>query len=100
MGGSRKRPQRTIVCPCHDVTVEDVRRAWADGYRHPDTVKRATAAFMGPCQGKYCATAMRELIVELGGDQDAWPYRPAVRSPLYPVYMGELTDPDDSAAGS
>ena len=62
-------------------------------------LKRATAAFMGPCQGKYCAAAMRELIVELGGDQEAWPSRPAVRSPLFPVYMGELTDPDDTPAG-
>lgn len=96
-GARGGRPHRTIVCPCHDVTVEDVRRAWADGFRHPDTVKRATAAFMGPCQGKYCAAAMRDLIVELAGDPDAWPYRPTVRSPVHPVYMGELADPDEGA---
>ncbi|WP_067180771.1 (2Fe-2S)-binding protein [Microtetraspora niveoalba] len=82
---------KTIVCPCHDVTVEDIRATHAAGYTHPETLKRATAAFMGPCQGKHCAGAVMALLRELTGGRDApVTRRPTARPPLRPVALGLL----------
>ncbi|WP_433353543.1 (2Fe-2S)-binding protein [Microtetraspora malaysiensis] len=87
---------KTIVCPCHDVTVEDIRATYAAGYTHPETLKRATAAFMGPCQGKHCAGAVMSLLRELTGEPAGEPAgepvtrRPTARPPLRPVALGLL----------
>jgi hypothetical protein len=97
--------RRTIVCPCHDATLSDLRSCWNAGFRHPETLKRATAVLMGPCQGKYCAPLVAAILTELGaepGHQDgseagnhAWPLqrRPSARPPLYPVRLGDLAGP-------
>ncbi|OPG14264.1 (2Fe-2S)-binding protein [Microbispora sp. GKU 823] len=82
---------KTIICPCHDVTVEDIRAMYAAGYTHPETLKRATAVFMGPCQGKHCAGPVMELLRELaGGDAGRVDRRPTARPPLRPVPLGVL----------
>ncbi|MGI5158598.1 (2Fe-2S)-binding protein [Microbispora sp. CA-102843] len=82
---------KTIICPCHDVTVEDIRAMYAAGYTHPETLKRATAVFMGPCQGKHCAGPVMELLRELaGGDEARVSRRPTARPPLRPVLLGVL----------
>ena len=81
---------KTILCLCHDVSAEDVRRAVRDGYTHPETIKRYTAAFMGPCQGRSCADLVLDAIAaELGvpvQDLQATTARP----PAYGVRMGRL----------
>jgi len=85
----------TIVCHCHDATLADLKVMWREGYRHPDTVKRATAAFMGPCQGKYCAPLVQEILAGLAAESgvEIERRRPSVRAPLYPVRLGELAAP-------
>lgn len=88
----RARERRTIVCPCHDATLFDLRSRWAAGYTHPETLKRATAVFMGPCQGKLCAPLVGDVIAELQGHGEPQQRRPSVRAPLYPVRMGDLVD--------
>ncbi len=42
------------VCLCEDVSVGDLERAWAEGYRSSELLKRYTTATMGPCQGAMC----------------------------------------------
>ncbi len=95
---------KTIICPCHDVTVEDVRAMHAAGYTHPETLKRATAAFMGPCQGKHCAGVVMALLRELtgaGGEdgEHGAPVtrRPTARPPLRPVALGLLAAAAETA---
>lgn len=87
--------RRTIVCPCHDATLADLRNSWAAGYQHPETVKRATAVFMGPCQGKMCAPAVAAIVAELQGADEPFERRPSARPPLYPVRIGDLADADE-----
>jgi hypothetical protein len=95
---SSQSDRRTIVCPCHDVTLHDLKVSWQRGYTHPETLKRATALFMGPCQGKFCAPALEEFLESVGAGpaQGESPVRPTVRPPLYSVRLGELADPDES----
>ncbi|KAB8180399.1 (2Fe-2S)-binding protein [Microbispora catharanthi] len=91
---------KTIICPCHDVTVEDIRAMYAAGYTHPETLKRATAVFMGPCQGKHCAGPVMELLRELsGGDEGRVSRRPTARPPLRPVLLGVLAGAAGPSAG-
>ena len=77
---------KTVVCPCHDVTVADLVRMFAEGYRDPETLKRITGAFMGPCQGKFCLSAVQALTAELTGVEPS--RRPTSRPPIVPVPMG------------
>jgi hypothetical protein len=93
---------KTVVCPCHDVTVADLVRLFAEGYRDPETLKRSSGAFMGPCQGKFCAPAVLAVIASLTGDDPARPptaRRPTSRPPLVPVPIGLLAGAADRERG-
>jgi bacterioferritin-associated ferredoxin len=88
---------KTILCLCHDVSEDDVRRAVADGYTHPETIKRYTAAFMGPCQGRWCGDLVMDAIGRALG-RPAEELQPTTsRPPAYPVRMGELAGGDTPA---
>lgn len=84
--------RRRILCLCHDVTDEDIARAYAHGYTDPETIKRYTAAFMGPCQGRSCGTLVLEEIARVTGRDVAEISPTTARPPAYPVRLGELAD--------
>jgi hypothetical protein len=89
--------RRTIVCPCHDATLFDLKAMVDRGYTHPETLKRATAVFMGSCQGKYCAPLVQKFLAD---NVDAEPgdlVRPTVRAPLSGVRLGLLVNPKVAA---
>jgi bacterioferritin-associated ferredoxin len=91
--------ERTVLCLCHDVTASDLEDAYARGFTAPETIKRYTAAFMGPCQGKSCADLILNEIVRLTGSTE--PQSVTQRPPAYPVRLGELAGlaaPDDARA--
>jgi bacterioferritin-associated ferredoxin len=87
---------KTILCLCLDVTDEDVRRAVADGYTEPETIKRYTAAFMGPCQGRSCADLVMEAIADALGRPVEELQPTTSRPPAYPVRMGQLAGGGDA----
>lgn len=60
---------RTIMCRCEDVTIEDLKQAFSEGYRDLESLKRFTGFATGFCQGKCClAHAARFLSGLKGGD--------------------------------
>jgi sarcosine oxidase subunit alpha len=61
--GDRKR----FVCLCEDVTEKDLHQAVAEGFDHIETLKRYSTATMGPCQGKMCGQALREICARATG---------------------------------
>lgn len=86
---------RTLVCPCEDVTLGDLRRAVALGHRDLESLKRYTGLGTGFCQGKTClAGAGRELLRLGATPAEAAPF--ASRPPLHPVPLAALAglDPD------
>jgi len=85
--------RKTMVCPCQDVTLGDVMDAIAHGHTDVETIKRATAVFMGACQGKVCAPHVK-AILEAAGAREY--HRPYARLPLQPVLLGTLSDPEAS----
>ena len=86
---------KTILCLCRDVTVDDVRRAVAEGYDDLETLKRFTGAFTGPCQGKTCLEHVRRLVAELTGRRVEEVAVPPCRPPASPVRLGTLAARDE-----
>lgn len=80
---------KTILCLCHDVSEEDIAHAVAEGWDHPETIKRFTAAFMGPCQGRSCRDLVMEAIARQVPGMGDVPHPPS-RAPIFPVRMGTL----------
>lgn len=81
---------KAVVCLCLDITEADIDRAVAEGFTDAETLKRYTACFMGPCQGKSCMDTVLALLAERTGvDVDSL-RRPTVRPPAYPVALGVL----------
>jgi bacterioferritin-associated ferredoxin len=84
-----------VVCPCEDVTADDVREAIALGASQPDDVKRVTRCGMGFCQGVFCEPAVRHILGDLAG---AGPARFRKRVPVRPVPLEILAAAAPSAA--
>jgi bacterioferritin-associated ferredoxin len=77
---------RAFACLCEDVRVGDVRACVAQGFAHPELVKRRTGAMTGPCQGKLCSAAVLSVLRQVGVDAAPTRARPLAR----PVTLGEL----------
>jgi heterotetrameric sarcosine oxidase beta subunit len=87
---------KRLLCGCEDVTVEEVRRAWAGGHRDLESVKRYTGFGTGPCQGKSClALVVRELL-QLGATPgELVPF--TARPPREPTSLATLAALDPAA---
>ena len=59
------------VCLCEDVSVTDLERAWAEGYRSSELLKRYTTATMGPCQGAMCGRHLAAFAAARGAAANA-----------------------------
>jgi bacterioferritin-associated ferredoxin len=86
--------KRAFVCLCLDLTADDIECAVRDGFRDPETLKRYTACFMGPCQGKSCFDTVLELLAERTGTDAADLALPTRRAPVHPVRLGLLAGLD------
>ena len=64
-------PTAGYVCLCEDVSVADLERAWAEGYRSSELLKRYTTATMGPCQGAICGRHLAAFAAARGAAADA-----------------------------
>jgi NAD(P)H-nitrite reductase large subunit len=81
---------KKIVCACQDLTEADLIRAIEEGYDHIETFKRFTGAFMGPCQGKMCASNVLRLFAAKT-EQPVESLRvPTMRPPVEPIPLGWL----------
>lgn len=58
---------KTTVCRCSDVTLEEVREAIYDGYQTFDEIKRVLRTGMGPCQGRNCMPIILKEISIITG---------------------------------
>lgn len=85
-----KRRTSAIICPCHDVTEADLHHVIDEGHSSPETIKRATAVYMGSCQGKYCSKLVQDVLFARGVEVAGSSRRPAARVPVVPVPLGSL----------
>lgn len=91
--------RNVIVCRCEDVTLEEVRRAIAQGATTLDELKKLLRTGMGPCQGRTCRELLaRELSAHLGKPVgEILP--PTFRPPAKPVKLGLVSRMMEDAPG-
>ena len=86
-----------LVCRCEDITLAEIRKVIADGYRTIDEIKRVTRAGMGPCQGRTC----RLLIAQELSSHYKVPIEetlmPIFRPPIKPVKLGSFLGAKEDA---
>lgn len=79
-----------VVCRCEEVSLGDLRKALGTAPGHAGTVKRATRAGMGRCQGRYCGPVTARLVA----DRDNRPVEDrsfyAPRVPIKPVSIAAI----------
>jgi sarcosine oxidase, subunit alpha len=88
-----------VLCFCEDVRGWEIRAELLAGYADPELVKRRTGALTGPCQGKYCLSA---IACAIGGGDGIAPAEPGAsatpdgvhlptgRPPLRPIRLRDL----------
>ncbi len=58
--------KNVIICRCEDVTLYDLHKAFEEGYKTIEDLKRILRIGMGPCQGNTCMLLVqRELAMLL-----------------------------------
>lgn len=75
-----------FACLCEDVRAGDLKDCVAQGFGHPELIKRRTGAMTGPCQGKLCSAAVLAVLRDLGCEAGPIRARPLAR----PVTLREL----------
>jgi len=84
--------ERTVVCRCEDITLEEIRDYISQGYTDLETLKRLLRVSMGRCQGKTCLSIIiRELSIATGlpvSEIAPTTYRP----PTVGIPLGHLAD--------
>ena len=86
---------KTIVCRCSDITIEEIREAINNGYTTFDELKRVLRTGMGPCQGRTCMPIiLRELSMITGTPiEELRPGRN--RPPVNAVSLGAIADAEE-----
>jgi sarcosine oxidase, subunit alpha len=78
-----------FVCICEDVSVHDLEKAWGEGWRSSEILKRYTTATMGPCQGALCGTHLAAFAQARAGGAAAGA-RTTSRPPARTVRLEQL----------
>lgn len=89
------------VCRCEEVSLGDIRKSLGVKPGHAGSIKRATRAGMGRCQGRYCGPVTARIVAATDGRpvEDRSFYAPRV--PIKPVSIAailaaqELLDGED-----
>jgi len=87
----------TIVCRCEDITLADVRKAIADGYRTIDEIKRVTRAGMGPCQGRTCRMLIAQELSRHYKIPVSEVLMPTFRPLIKPIKLGSFIKTEGGA---
>lgn len=89
---ARLAGEDTVLCRCENVTLGDVESAVRDGAASISGIKQRTRLGMGPCQGRYCAPVVAELLAgHTGQAVDEFSFF-APRPPLKPVRIADIVE--------
>jgi bacterioferritin-associated ferredoxin len=80
---------KSFVCLCEDVTVDELRDVIKRGFTDIEDIKRITGIGTGPCQGKQCIQTLRQMLAEeIGIRIDDVPLT-TLRPPIVPIPFGQ-----------
>ncbi len=60
------KEETLLVCRCEEVSRDEILAAIRDGHHTVDSVKKATRAGMGACQGRTCGKIIMGMLLEAG----------------------------------
>jgi len=81
--------RRALVCPCMDVTVDEILDLAHKGETHVEVVKRLTGCGMGPCQGVPCWDLLAAVLAETTGSPVESFGHPTYRPPRAALTFGQ-----------
>ena len=81
---------RTLICRCEDITLAEIRKIIAAGFKTIDEIKRVSRAGMGPCQGRTCRLLIAQELSSHYGIPMEEILMPTFRPPLRPVKLGSF----------
>jgi NAD(P)H-nitrite reductase large subunit len=81
---------KAVLCPCEDITLQEVVDAIEDGYETIEDIKRYTGLATGSCQGRLCLGPCVELVAERTGKTPDEVGTIRYRPPTEPVALGLL----------
>ncbi|PID73081.1 MAG: hypothetical protein CSB33_05640 [Desulfobacterales bacterium] len=55
-------PDETVICRCEEVRMGQIRKQLANGFTTMRSLKMATRAGMGNCQGRICGPTMFDML--------------------------------------
>jgi len=86
----QKNEEKTYLCRCEEITLEEVRALIAKGFVTLDEIKRLSRAGMGPCQGRTCRQLIMNEIAAATGVKPADQLLTTFRPPVKPINLGML----------
>lgn len=81
---------KTILCPCEDLTLEEVEDAIREGYASIEDIKRYTGLATGSCQGRLCLGPCIDVLARTTGKTPNEIGLIRFRPPLEPLPLGVL----------
>lgn len=92
---------KTILCPCEDITLEEVEDAIRCGYATIEDIKRYTGLATGSCQGRLCLLPCVETLARLTGKKPDEVGLIRFRPPHEPIPLGVLAagEPEPKEGG-
>ena len=81
---------KTILCRCEDVTLEEFREAYGEGFSELESLKRYTGVGTGFCQGKGCLSEAAAELAALRGIPQEQIRLTTIRPPSEPLTFGQL----------
>ena len=81
---------KCILCRCEDVTLEDFREAFQEGFSEFESLKRYTGVGTGFCQGKGCLGEAALELARLRGVTPAAIPLTTIRQPADPLTFAQL----------
>ena len=87
----------TLVCRCENVSLARLRETLEEGVDSLGSLKRATRAGMGRCQGRYCTGIVAQVAREAGHSAEGDDLYFAPRPPFKPLTIADLAAPFDGS---
>ena len=81
---------KTFLCRCEDVTLEEFRAAFKEGFTELESLKRYTGVGTGFCQGKGCLSESAGELAQLRGVAPDQIKLTNIRPPAEPMTFGQL----------
>jgi len=85
---------KIFLCRCEDVTLQEFRQAYQEGFTEMESLKRYTGLGTGFCQGKGCLSEAASELADLRGLPPQEIRLTTIRPPAEPLTFAQLASLD------